>query len=208
MKIGISIIIQSTGEGGMSDLLNNNLTNVKSEIDLFGNKTEKLSMKDRIGFMPISIWEPDWTKTKQLKKIIGDSGQTRNLINDPFAKDSNSLYSQAASIFNPHLAQMILSAYCPQNSKIFDPFAGGGTRGFIATAMGHKYTGTEIRQEEVDRIIKQQKYLNKYFELHCMDCRKYDLRRNYYDFCYTCPPYYNLEVYSSLNEDMSNAPTY
>jgi DNA modification methylase len=29
-----------------------------------------------------------------------------------------------------------------------------------------------------------------------------------FDFLFTCPPYYNLEVYSDIAEDLSNAPTY
>ena len=107
----------------MDDILNKNLANVKSEIDLFGNKEDKLSMRDRIGFLPISIWEPDWNIVNRLKPIIGDTGETRELVGDKMQL-MGSKYT--TSIFNPHLAQMILSAYCPPNAKIYDPFAGGG----------------------------------------------------------------------------------
>lgn len=200
----------------MSDLLNKNLANIKQETDLFGNVEEKLSMKDRIGFLPISIWEPDWVKVKQLKAIIGDIAQTRAMDEDSgnfrtagaSYKETLGNSPNSMSIFNPHLAQMILSAYCPPNAKIYDPFAGGGTRGFIATAMGHQYTGREIRQEEVDRIIKQQKKLNRNFIITCDDAQNPPTMKSYYDFSYTCPPYYNLEVYSKLTNDLSNAPTY
>jgi len=184
------------------NILKNNLDNINTDINLWGEEIKKLKLADRIGFCPISIWIPDWNIVKKLKKIIGDKGETRKTLNSAYG------YMPGTSIFNPHLAQMILSAYCPYNAKIFDPFGGGGTRGFIAVAMGHNYTGIEIREEEVDRIIKQQKKLNVFFEIICCDCRIYPIKDNTYNFSYTCPPYYNLEIYSRLDGDMSNANSY
>lgn len=184
----------------MSDILDKNLSNVKSETDLFGNEIKKLSMKDRIGFSPLSIWQPDWTKVKELKEIVGDKAETRG--------ESSYGFQDMQSIFNPHLAQMILSAYCPASANIFDPFGGGGTRGFIANAMGHMYTGIELRQEEVDRIVAKQDELNRHFDIICGDSRKPHVKEESFNFCYTCPPYYNLEVYSDQEADLSNLPQY
>lgn|SRR3990167_2033955 len=202
----------------MSELLDKNLDNVKSETDLFGNRIEKLSMKDRIGFLPISIWQTDWTIVKELKAIVGDDGSGRegcienasSKISSRYFKkiDGETFYNERASIFNPHFAQMILSAYCPTKANIFDPFGGGGTRGFVATAMGHKYHGVELRQNEVDRIKEQQNKLGLYFDIVCADSRKYPVTPQVYDFCYTCPPYYNLEIYSDLPNDLSNIKMY
>lgn len=182
--------------------LNQNLANIKADVNLFGEKEEKLNIKDRIGFVPLSIWEPDWTIVKRLKAVVGDKGQSREL------EGFKGGYQDHASIFNPHLAQMILSAYCPQNARIIDPFAGGGTRGFIAAAMGHDYFGVELRQEEVNRINEKMKELGRTFSLVCGDSVVYPFLGNAYDFAYTCPPYYNLEVYSELPTDLSAMKTY
>jgi DNA modification methylase len=196
----------------MDELLNKNLNNIKSEVDLFGQKEDKLSMRDRIGFLPISIWEPDWNIVNRLKSVVGDIGEKRELqegSSKNLSYKSNMGSNQSnVSIFNPHLAQMILSAYCPPNAKIYDPFAGGGTRGFIATAMGHDYWGVELRQEEVDRINSAMFTLDKHFHLTCGDSRTYPHCENWFDFCYTCPPYYNLEIYSKLPNDLSAQPSY
>ncbi len=196
----------------MNDFFEKNLNNINIEYDLFNNPIEKLSMKNRIGFLPISIWEPNWQIVKKLKEIIGDDGQAREMAKHNYNFRSIGFsgkdVSQKISIFNPHLAQMILSAYCPKNAEIFDPFAGGGTRGFIATAMEHNYLGIELRQEEVDRIKNRQEILNKYFDIFCDDSRTYNIQENFFDFSYTCPPYYNLEIYSDLENDLSNAKTY
>lgn len=194
-----------TSLGDMSTLLDKNLDNIESDIDLFGQEHKRLSMSDRIGFLPISIWKPNWETVKTLKELVGDAGDTRNLV----GRKMQLLGSKyTTSIFNPHLAQMILSAYCPPKAKIYDAFAGGGTRGFIASAMGHDYTGVEIRQEECDRIQRKQLELQAPFKIHCHDSRFFEIEPEYFDFSYSCPPYYNLEVYSDIIGDMSNVSTY
>jgi 16S rRNA G966 N2-methylase RsmD len=183
-----------------------NLDNIQSDLTLFGDKIPRLSVMSRVGFAPISIWKPDWNLTRTLKGWVGDAGQTRELQGKKMAL-MGSKYT--TSIFNPHLAQMILSAYVPEKQAIFDPFAGGGTRGFIAAAMGHSYVGVDIRCEEVDRLNERKKELglDKIF-FHCWDSQTYPVLENAYDFAYTCPPYYDLEVYSSLQGDMSNVASY
>lgn len=182
-----------------------NLDNIQEDIDLFGQPHARLSVMDRIGFAPISIWKPDWAKTKTLKEWVGDAGQTRELQGKAMAL-LGSKYT--TSIFNPHLAQMILSAYVPNKQRIYDGFAGGGTRGFVASAMGHEYVGVEIRQEEVDRLIQRQSELGVGFTIHCHDSQFYPIEPESFDFSYTCPPYYDLEIYSPIPGDMSNVETY
>lgn len=185
----------------------NNLDFFSESIDLLGNKVLDKSMKGRLGFLPSSIWKPDISITKELKEIINDKAQVRPTLNASRGDRRHGVNGGKCSVFNPHLAQMILSAYCPLNANIYDPFGGGGTRGFIATKMGHKYTGIEIREEEVKRINNQMKEWNIEFNILLKDSTKY-IPNEKFDFCFTCPPYYDLEVYSELEGDLSNAKTY
>lgn len=186
-------------------LFEQNLENIKVEYDLFGEAHKRLSVSERIGFVPLSIWQPDWNIVKTLKPIVGDAGQSRELQGNKM----NLLGSKyTTSIFNPHLAQMILSAYCPTKAKIYDAFAGGGTRGFIAASMGHEYHGVEIRENEVQRIKDQQQELSTFFGIECADSQFHAPGNALFDFSYSCPPYYDLEVYSALDGDMSNVATY
>lgn len=188
------------------NIFDQNLDNIKTEKDLFGNEIKKLSIKDRIGFLPTSVWQPNWKKALQLKKLIGDGIARKNRIKS-YGWIGNR--KQQCSIFNPELAQMILSAYCPANAKIFDPFAGGGTRGVIATAMKHKYYGIELREEEVESVKNIQKKLRLFFDIKVGNAVTFDeFEENSFDFIYTCPPYYNLEIYSDMESDLSNCKTY
>lgn len=191
--------------GSNDELFEKNLNNIKVEYDLFGQEHKRLSVSERIGFVPISIWQPNWSIVKTLKPIVGDAGQSRELQ----GKKMQLLGSKyTTSIFNPHLAQMILSAYCPAKAKIYDAFAGGGTRGFIAASMGHDYAGVEIRPEEVQRIKDQQSELNTFFSIECADSQHHKPGDEQFDFSYSCPPYYDLEVYSTIDGDMSNVASY
>lgn len=177
----------------------------EKEID--GEKIIDKSMKNRLGFLPSSIWKPDKNITKYLKDIINDKCQTRETLNYNRSDRRHGVNNGKCSVFNPHLAQMVYSAYCPKNAKIYDPFGGGGTRGYIATKMGHDYTGVELRKEEYLRIKEQMKEWKITFNIINDDCMSYT-PNDEYDFIFTCPPYYDLEVYSDLDNDLSNAKTY
>ena len=165
------------------------------------------SMKARLGFLPSSLWKPDATITKFLKELINDKSQARETLNSNRSDRRHGVNNGKCSVFNPQLAQMILAAYAPMNGKIYDPFGGGGTRGYIATKMGYDYTGVEIREEEYNRVLAQMKEWNLNFKFILANSVKYRPNESF-DFIYTCPPYYDLEVYSNMEEDLSNAPSY
>lgn len=173
----------------MIDINKYNLDNIETEYNLFGEKINKLSVKDRIGFLPTSIWRPNWQETTRLKRIIGDFGETR-------------LLEQSSSCTKAFGNK-------ETDARIFDPLAGGGTRAIIAAAMGHDYYGVELRQNEVDRIMKMGKDLKLDFCIIEGDGQTEDFdHEDWFDFSYTCPPYYNLEIYSHLKDDLSNASSY
>ena len=165
------------------------------------------SMKARLGFLPSSLWKPDISITKFLKELINDKSQARETLNSNRSDRRHGVNNGKCSVFNPQLAQMILAAYAPMHGKIYDPFGGGGTRGYIATKMGYDYTGVEIREEEYNRVLAQMKEWNLNFKFILADSIRYRPNESF-DFIYTCPPYYDLEVYSDMEEDLSNAPSY
>ena len=114
------------------------------------------------------------------------------------------------SIFDPALCEVLYHWFCPENGNILDPFAGGSVRGIVANKLGFHYTGIDIRQEQIDSNREQ-----------ALDILKIDNQPNWYvgdsnevldgfnkefDFVFSCPPYADLEVYSDLENDISNMP--
>jgi len=112
------------------------------------------------------------------------------------------------SIFDPVLAEIIYSWFCPQGGVILDPFAGGSVRGIVAARMGRRYHGIDIRPEQIAANERQAERI-------CPDNRP-DWRAGdgrdaaaifpglQADFIFSCPPYMDLEKYSKDPRDLSN----
>ncbi len=92
---------------------------------------------------------------------------------------------------------------------MLDPFAGGSVRGIVAHKLGFKYTGIELRKEQVDSNIEQGRQIlpDNQPNWICGDSNKIlDTITEKFDFIFSCPPYANLEVYSDDENDLSNMP--
>ena len=64
-------------------------------------------------------------------------------------------YVGGTSIFDPVLCELAYLWFCPPGGKVLDPFAGGSVRGIVAAKLGRKYTGIELRKEQVDANREQ-----------------------------------------------------
>lgn len=124
-------------------------------------------------------------------------------------KEMSKAAFSGVSTFDPALAELIYHWFTPgQDSCIFDCFAGDHTKGYVAAKSGHRFTGIEIRPEQVT--------LNNNAVSALRDCVRYiqDDGRNVnhhlgyatQDLLISCPPYYNLEQYSA--DDASSLPSY
>ncbi len=110
------------------------------------------------------------------------------------------------SIFDPVLCELMYAWFCPTAGQVVDPFAGGSVRGIVASYMGLRYWGSELRMEQVQTNEKQGKQITpdsppKWI---CGDAMQELKNAPDADFIFSCPPYGNLEVYSKLDGDISN----
>lgn len=53
------------------------------------------------------------------------------------------------SVFDPVLCELVYRWFCPPGGQVLDFFAGGSVRGIVAAALGAKYTGVDLRAEQV-----------------------------------------------------------
>jgi Pyridoxal-phosphate dependent enzyme/ParB-like nuclease domain len=53
------------------------------------------------------------------------------------------------SIFDPVLCEVAYRWFCPPGGVVLDPFAGGSVRGLVATRLGRRYYGVDLRAEQV-----------------------------------------------------------
>lgn len=109
---------------------------------------------------------------------------------------------ETVSIFDATLCELMYDWFCPKGGTILDPFAGGSVRGIVAEEMGYHYTGIDISEKQILANQLQSQKPNWIIGdnadvLETMDDETYD-------FIFTCPPYYDLEIYSDNKNDLSN----
>lgn len=110
------------------------------------------------------------------------------------------------SIFDPVLTELCYRWFCPPGGLILDPFAGGSVRGIVASVLGYKYEGFELRAEQVAANRRQAAdiYPENSPAWHVGDsAAQIPLWGGQADFLFSCPPYGDLEVYSDMPDDLS-----
>jgi len=145
----------------------------------------------------------------QWKEITGDLSQTRDGEFGKFTSNGGFVDSinGGTSNFDPVLAEVMMKWFCTDGGHILDPFGGEQTKGVVAGECGYKYTAVEIRQDQVDVNAEAVKAYPGVTYI-CGDSNSISnlIEQRGFDFCFTSPPYYDLEVYSK--EDMSALGTY
>jgi len=112
------------------------------------------------------------------------------------------------SVFDPVLCEVMYRWFCVNGGQIFDPFAGGSVRGIVAGMLGYGYLGIDLRKEQVEANERQKGEIAPNADIQwvtgnsintseiCGDIKV--------DFVFSCLPYFDLEVYSDDEEDLSN----
>lgn len=125
-----------------------------------------------------------------------------------YAKKKGMHIYAGASVFDPVLTEIAYTWFCPPAATIIDPFAGGSVRGIVAGLLGHNYHGIDLREDQVQANRKQADKLNaKGVQWYTGDSQNIkDLLPAglQADFIFSCPPYYDLELYSDNPADLSN----
>jgi hypothetical protein len=195
---------------------------VKNEVnmskDLFGNEIiVNPLLRDKYIEPPFSILDSKNGKWQRRKKqwidlgIKSEIGRDNKKVNSIRLQTDGKDISQNpySSIFDPYLCEILYKWFCIDGGEILDCFSGGSVRGIVANYLGYKYTGIDIREEQIDSNIEQAKQIldiNNQPTYYVGDSNKVldTLTDKEFDFIFSCPPYTNLEVYSDLDGDLSN----
>ena len=189
------------------------------EVDLFGNDIIKdVLLRDKYiepPFTRLDAVSGSWQKRKNMwkqKGIKSELGRQSELtalngFNNNSNYENRDTYT-GTSIFDPVLCELMYKWFCPDGGTILDPFAGGSVRGIVANYLGYKYTGLELRPEQVASnreqgldilpIQNQPQWYEGDSDLLLADKWNID-----FDVLFTCPPYMDLEVYSDRPDDLS-----
>ena len=201
--------------------------------DLFGRPIKQNMpgiLKKRYLFPPFSVFDGrsgEWQKRKRAWKRLGIKSElgreemmgrgdkahgTYNIAFKEYASAGGvrKELKDSVSIFDPVLCEIIYRWFCPAGGQIVDPFAGGSVRGIVASEMGYKYWGCELRAEQVEANRQQSKDICDSNMPHwiCGDSMAELHNAPPADFVFSCPPYGDLEKYSDDPRDLSNMDYY
>ena len=178
--------------------------------------TKKELLSNKFIVPPFDIFDAkkwDWLKRKRYwNAIINDKAQARadvEVYSDNMKYEGHEMEMPTVSILDPVLSEIVCHWYTPnKKSEVFDVFAGDTVFGYVSATLGHNFKGIELRKEQADFNNERTKGMTaKYY---CDDGRNVlkHIKENTQDLLFSCPPYYDLEVYSDLENDASNQETY
>lgn len=186
------------------------------QFDLFGEKVEHdFLLREKFIEPPFSILDTKaalWRarrnawKAKGIRSEVGRDKLTNTTQVTEWMKRGT---DKGGSIFDPALCEVIYHWFCPPGGYILDPFAGGSVRGIVAAYLGYRYTGIDIRKEQINSNNEQVKEICKpeiipYYLIGDSNELLVSEKFMPFDFLFSCPPYADLEKYSDLPGDISN----
>ena len=111
--------------------------------------------------------------------------------------------SGGRSRFDPHLAEIAYEWYCPPSGHVYDPFAGGVTRGAVAHLTGRTYQGVDLSPAQVESNLGLARDAGwDRADWMVSDGTTHNPTRTP-DYILTCPPYHTAERYSDHPDDLS-----
>ena len=184
-------------------------------------------LQAKFGWPPFSILNTiswDWQRRKdEWENLYRDSTEGRDVkrynatpTNTFSARGIEAKQAESVSEFDPYLCELMYKWFSRAGDKILDPFAGGCVRGIVASVLNRNYHGVDLSNNQVTTNYTQCAEVFKRYIDVSGNADWYngdadvvlDLFPNDFNMIFTCPPYYNLEKYTSDPRDLSNLPTY
>jgi len=172
------------------------------------NDQERVELQDSFIAPPFSILDTKqkyWQDRKQQWKDLG--------IKSELGRDAGAFSTQGGltkntdvSIFDPVLTEICYKWFNVDKGSIYDCFAGGSVRGIVAEKLGFKYTGIDLRDEQIEANKNNANEIGVEPTWYCDDSLNVDkyVEDESVDMVFSCPPYADLEVYSDKENDLSN----
>ena len=155
-----------------------------------------------------------YQRTREHRKELGITFKEyieKYVPQEELEKEQAKIVAQGVSIFDPVISEIMCKWFTPhKGAKIFDCFAGDTAKGLVFAECGFSFTGIELREEQVEinnNVIADRQSDIRYI---CDDGRNVakHIEPESQDMLFSCPPYFDLEVYSDLPNDASNQGSY
>lgn len=170
---------------------------------------DELKSIDGFGWKPFSIHKPTPQSKAKWSDIayfddgeidVRPDGRGIRVTEDNMGKMSE---------FHAGVCETIIRYWSLKGAKVVDPFAGRVTRAMVTTKLDRQYFGYEITPNTYKRSLNHYKKHGVNPTLYMADgCKLENTDNEFADLVMTCPPYYNIEQYESVEGQLSDIKGY
>lgn len=175
--------------------------------DDIGETRDKFSFIEDFEGIPSSVKE--FTKSDHLMSFLDENIDSAGQVGHT-SKASLSGKPVRYSIYIPDQAVWILKYYTKENDIVLDPFMGRGTRSQMSLYMKRKYVGYDTCPDtiQLNHMLSHRNNFSSddytYIKGDGTLMKEYSEKKDCVDCVFTCPPYYDVEVYTGDEGDLSH----
>lgn len=170
------------------------------------------SLSDKFIAPPFTILDTRqgyWRQRKAMwRERIADFGESREGTLADGETNCMATINNGVNLLDPVMAEIVCRWFGIEGGTAFDCFAGDTVFGYVAATLGMSFTGIELREEQA--TLNNERVEGMCARYICDDGQNVGkhIAAGSQDLLFSCPPYYDLEVYSDKPNDASNQPTY
>lgn len=123
-------------------------------------------------------------------------------------REESKVLSAGVSLLDPVMAEIVCRWFGFEKCKTFDCFAGDSVFGYVSSYLGNEFVGIELRPEQAK--LNNERTEGMPARYICDDGQNVaqHIEAESQDLLFSCPPYFDLEKYSDLDNDASNQKSY
>lgn len=177
--------------------------------ELIGDNGE--SRNDTLITSPEIKYKDLYQRTRQHREELGITFKEyldKYVPDDIKEREASKVLSAGVSLLDPVMAEIVCRWFGQDNCKTFDCFAGDSVFGYVSAHLGNEFTGIELRPEQARLNNERVEGMTaRYINDDGQNVAQH-IAPDSQDLLFSCPPYFDLEKYSDLENDASNQDSY
>lgn len=177
--------------------------------ELIGDMGE--SRNDTLLHSPEVKYKDLYQRTRKHREELGLSFKDyleKYVPDDVKERAASKALSAGVSLLDPVMAELVCRWFGLESCKSFDCFAGDSVFGYVSAYLGNEFVGIELRPEQAQ--LNNERTEGMAARYICDDGQNVaqHIDTDSQDLLFSCPPYFNIEHYSDLENDASNQKSY
>lgn len=177
--------------------------------ELIGDNGE--SRNDTLITSPEIKYKDLYQRTRQHREELGITFKEyldKYVPDDVKEREASKVLSAGVSLLDPVMAEIVCRWFGQDNCKTFDCFAGDSVFGYVSAHLGNEFVGIELRPEQAQLNNERVEGMTARFINDDGQNVAQHIAPDSQDLLFSCPPYFDLEKYSDLENDASNQDSY